>query len=138
VGQQLWSTYISAINLVNQLKADPRGLSTDSRLRRYASGQWLAEVAQGINLLRLRNEVVKGPDRVTGFKLLNVTATAATFEACDTNSQNYYDSKTGAELPNSNPGPSLSTNLRITEIPGPSRSWLISQVALNEGDACAS
>ena len=135
VGQQLWSTYLSANDLYDQLIASPNGRSTDPRLRQYATGQWLSEVARQINELRLKNEVEKGPDQLTGFVLVNVTGAIGTFDACDSNNQNIYSVSTGAEIPSSTPG-ELSTDMQITET-NASGKWLVEQVALNQGKSCA-
>lgn len=137
VGHDLWSTYVAAVNLYDQLIADPRGLSTDPRLRNYMTGQWYSEVAQQINVLRLKNEVVKGPDRVYGFTLLNVTGDTGSFYACDTNDQNPYNAQTGAPVPNATPG-TVTEDLQVTEVKAPSGGWLVEQVAGHRGNACAS
>ncbi len=135
VGQQLWSTYLSANDLYDQLIASPSGRSTDPRLRKYATGQWLSEVARQINELRLKNEVEKGPDQLTGFVLVNVTGAIGTLDACDSNNQNIYSVSTGAEIPSSTPG-ELSTDMQITET-NASGEWLVEQVTLNQGKSCA-
>jgi hypothetical protein len=105
VGAQAFQVYQQAFALLIQIEGDPRGSATDPRLGDIMIDPWYAEVRAGINQLRLKREVVKGPYSFSKFRLDDVTPDGRViFTDCQTNSQEIYSSATGAAVTNSGTG----------------------------------
>jgi hypothetical protein len=123
VGQQAFSTYQQAFVLLNQLEASPTGRSTDPRLGQLMLDPWYGEVRAGLDELRLKSEVVKGPYSFSKFQLQQVTADGrVVFTDCQTNGQERYDSRTGARVTNTGVG-EISEQVVVAR--GPDGMWRV-------------
>jgi hypothetical protein len=89
--------YQHAFGVIADIAGNPTGRSTDPRLSEVLVDPFFSEVAQEINVYRLRDEVVRGSYSFAGFHLDSVTADGRViFTDCQTNGQAIYSVKTGA------------------------------------------
>lgn len=134
IGQQAFSTYQQAFALLNQLAESPTGRSIDPRLPTLMLQPWYAEVIADINLLRTRNQFVKGSYSFSNFQLSQVTPDGRViFFDCQTNSQELYDSRTGAKLTNSG---TLKIDEQVVVARGADGAWRVADHNIKTGNAC--